>query len=400
MSKSFRSVFVSISVLLVLTGCWNRREMNDLLIAAGMGVDKVDEGYLVTIQVIDPGEITAKKGRGHTPVTVYSETGETVFAALRKMTTVAARKIYFSHLRMFVIGEETARKDGIANVTEFLYRDHELRADYYIAVARNSTAKEVLEGLTPIENIPAHKLFTSLDMSSHFYAGTETCKIDDLVSDLVTEGKSPAITGIRYIGDKDKADKKENLDVTDPYAQLKYEGIAVFRRDKLVGWLDEDESKGYNYISGKSKGTVKAISCPEEDGELSVELIRTNSNLHVSHKDQSPEINIKIEAEGNVGEFQCRRSDLTNLKTLKELEDLAAEAIVNKVQKAIDKVTLLKTDFIGFGMHINRVSPSTWEKYKEGWGDRFSSIPVTVKASVKLRNTGKTDGSFLEKIKE
>lgn len=400
MSKRFRSIFISICVMLVLTGCWNRREVNDLLIAAGMGVDKVDGGYLVTVQVVDPSEITAKKGSGHAPVTIYSETGDTIFAALRKMTTVAARKIYFSHLRMFIVGEETAKTEGIANVTEFLYRDHELRADYFIAIAKQSSAKEILEGLTTIENIPAHKLYTSLEMSSRFFAATETYKIDDLVSDLVTEGKSPAITGIRYIGDKEKANKKENLEVSEPYAQLEYEGIAVFRGDKLVGWLDEDESKGFNYITGKSKGTVKAISCPEEEGELSVELVRTESKVQVEHKDESIQIHIKVEGEGNVGEVLCRRIDLTDADTIVQLEDLTEKAIEDKVNKALAKVNALKSDFIGLGMDVNRASPSTWKKYKEGWGERLSSIPITVKASVKLSNTGKTDGSFLEKIKE
>lgn len=400
MAKSIRSIFLSICVLLVLTGCWNRREINDILIAAGMGVDKVEGGYRVSIQVVDPSEITAKKGGGYPPVTVYSETGESVFAAIRKMTKVAARKIYFSHLRLFVIGEETAKTDGIANATEFLFRDHELRADYYIAIARNSTAKEILSGLTSIEKIPADKLFTSLEMSSRSFAATETYKIDDLVSDLVTEGKSPAITGIEFIGDKELAGKKENLEVTDPYTKLKYEGIAVFRGDKMVGWLNEDESKGYNYITGKTKGTVKAVSCPEDDGELSIELIRTKSHVQVNHKDQSLQLNIKVEAEGNVGEVQCRRVDLTSQRTINQLEALTEEAIEDKIEKALQKIIQLKTDFVGLGMYINRSSPKTWEKYKEGWGERFGSIPVTVNASVKLRNTGKTDGSFLEKIKE
>ncbi|WP_324254081.1 Ger(x)C family spore germination protein [Paenibacillus sp. 1001270B_150601_E10] len=400
MAKSIQSILMSICVLLVLTGCWNRREMNDLLIAAGMGVDKVDGGYLVSVQVVDPSEITEKKGGGYPPVTVYSETGETVFEAVRKMTKVAARKIYFSHLRLFVIGEETAKTDGIANAAEFLFRDHELRVDYYIAIARNSTAKEILSGLSTIEKIPAEKLFTSLEMSSRSYAATETYTIDDLVSDLVTEGKSPAITGIMFIGDKELAGKKENLETTDPYTKLKYEGIAVFHGDKMVGWLNDDESKGYNYLTGRSRATVIAVPCPEEDGELSIELIRTKSHVQVNHKDQSLQLNIKVEAEGNVGEVQCRRVDLTNLRTINQLQTLTAEAIEDKVEKTLQKVIQLNTDFVGFGMYINRASPNTWEKYKDNWGERLGSIPVTVKASVKLRNTGKTDGSFLQKIKE
>ena len=38
-----------------LSGCWNRRELNDLAIAVAAGVDWVDGRYRLTVQVANPG---------------------------------------------------------------------------------------------------------------------------------------------------------------------------------------------------------------------------------------------------------------------------------------------------------------------------------------------------------
>ncbi|KJB84520.1 hypothetical protein AZ66_30790, partial [Paenibacillus sp. E194] len=119
-----RSVLISCLLLLLLgllvSGCWNRREMNDLAIAVGMGIDKAENGqYEVFVQVVDPGEVSARKPSGNrAPVTLYSAKGNTVFQAIRRMTTITPRKVYFSHLRIFVFGEEMAR-EGISKPLDF-----------------------------------------------------------------------------------------------------------------------------------------------------------------------------------------------------------------------------------------------------------------------------------------
>ncbi|MFP3338838.1 hypothetical protein R0J91_12705, partial [Micrococcus sp. SIMBA_131] len=108
--------------------------MNELAIAVAYGIDKVDDDYLVTAQVVNPGEIE-QSGGFTTPVTVYQENADTLLEAFRRMTTIAPRRIYGSHLRILVIGEGLA-KEGIGDVIDLLSRDPEIRNDFYIVVSR------------------------------------------------------------------------------------------------------------------------------------------------------------------------------------------------------------------------------------------------------------------------
>ncbi|MGM0714624.1 MAG: hypothetical protein ACQEU9_22745 [Bacillota bacterium] len=107
-------VLLCLTLVILLGGCWNRKELNDLAICVGIGIDKVKTGYSVSVQIVDPAEVAANKGKpGRAPVTLFTMSGATVFEALRKMTTISPRKIYMSHTRMLILGEELAR-EGIA----------------------------------------------------------------------------------------------------------------------------------------------------------------------------------------------------------------------------------------------------------------------------------------------
>ncbi|MNZ45634.1 Spore germination protein B3 precursor [compost metagenome] len=389
-----------IVLTLITTGCWNRKEVNEIVIATAMGIDKAEDGYFVSVQVVDPNEIAPKKGAGGgTPITVYKEKGRTVFEAIRKMTKVSARKVYFAHLRMLLISEELARTEGIGKVIEFISRDHEFREDFYLAISRGGSAEVILKGLTPIERIPANKMYASLKASELAWSATGSLQIDELLTDLLTEGKSAVMSGIHYIGQADQAGKKKNLEVTEPYALLKHYGLAIFHKDKLVGWLDEEESKGYNFMTGKVHDTVTVISCPKGQGYLAIEHTLKSSSIQVKWHDHSPQIRIQIYLEGNVGEALCK-IDLDNPDTIKQLEDIVEMTVEEYTKKTLSKSYALDTDIVGLGAAIHRSNPSGWKMLRENWSTRFKAIPVTVNVFSTLRFVGKTRNSLQDKIKE
>ncbi|MEK4342507.1 Ger(x)C family spore germination protein [Brevibacillus sp. FSL L8-0710] len=113
MRKPITMACLFLLLLVVLTGCWNRRELNELAIAVAMGVDKKDNDYLVSIQIVNPGAVAAQRaGTDTAPVITYSTQGTSIFEALRRTTTKSPRKIYLSHMQVIVLGKEVA-EEGI-----------------------------------------------------------------------------------------------------------------------------------------------------------------------------------------------------------------------------------------------------------------------------------------------
>lgn len=372
-----------------ITGCWDRRELNDLAIAVGMGLDGSENGIEVTTQIVNPGEVVARTGGvGYsTPVTSYSATEKTTFEALRKLTTIAPRRIFTSHLRVLVIGESLARQ-GLKDVLDSISRDREYRTDFYLIVARGTTAKNVLEILTAIEKIPANKMFITLKNSNRFWAPTAKIQLDKFTSNVADPTKAAVLTGIQIIGNPEIAKTRRNPSKTEPYGFLKYTGIAMLKDGKLVDWLTDDESKGYNYIMDNVSSTAGHVECP--DGKaLGVEVVRTRSIIKGRVKEGKPEITIRLTVEENVSEVRCK-IDLTAQETIKLLEARAEEKLADIMESAVRKAKKHRSDIFGFGAAIEDANPGTWVKLRKNWDQHFAELPVKVDVNVQIRRFGTT----------
>ena len=301
------------------------------------------------------------------------------------MTTLTSRKIYSSHLRMVILSEDIA-KEGIGDIIDYLLRYHEYRTDFYFAIAKGFTAKEILTILTPTETIPGIAMFNRLKTSYEEWAPTKAVQIVELANELMAEGINPVINGIEIVGDDVKTDSTDVLKKTGDYEKLQFTELGAFDRDKLVGWLNENEAKGYNFVCG----TVKHTSgYAEENGvELSYDVLKASSKIKAAVEDNQPKIDVYIEAETKVvgvkGDLDV--SKIENLETIEKMAEVRlkdiCEASVKKAQQE------LKTDIFGFGERVHDKDPTYWKSVKDNWNEVFSTMPVTIHVTLKVIATG------------
>lgn len=385
-------------IAMTLAGCWNRRELNDLAIAVAIGIDKDGENqYQVSVQVVDPGEVAANnRTMTRTPVTFYQARGRTIFEAIRKMTTVSPRPIYSAHLRMLVIGEELA-KEGIGDALEYMSRYYEHRTDFYIAIARETTAASTLKILTHLEAIPANQMYSSLLNSQKQWAPTASITLDQLIMDIVSKGKQPVVTGLRLRGDQEKGMSRENVESIASAAHLQYSGLAVINQDKLIGWLNEVESRGYSFIHNDVHNTVGVLKCPD-GGKMTIEVIRSKTIPKAKFVNGEPEIHLAIRIEASIGEVLCK-IDLTQKSSIYKMEHKSEDAIRGFVQKTIDQAQeKYKVDIFGFGDVVHRANPAYWKKVENNWDSVFQKMPVKLDVVVNIRQTGTVNNSFMQEM--
>ncbi|MFS0557501.1 Ger(x)C family spore germination protein [Brevibacillus sp. 179-C9.3 HS] len=388
-------VLLSVVLVIILAGCWDRKELNDLAIAVGIGIDKVQGGYQVSVQVVDPAEVAANKGKpGRAPVTLFTMNAPTIFEAVRKMTTISPRKIYMAHTRMLIFGESIAR-EGISPVVDFVSRDHEFRTDFYIAIARGTTARDILKVITPLEQIPSTELFVSLETSSKVWAPTAAVTMDQLITDFTSKGKQAVLTGIQLTGPVGEGEQRKNVEQIDSPVLLQYTTLATFRGDKLSTWLSESDSKAFSYITGKVKSTVGSMGC-KGGGRITMEVMDADSKIEAIMKNGIPAVNVHVQLENDIGEVQCKL-DLTDMNTITELEKEAEKNLEALLKKAIANAKKNGVDIYGFGEAIHRKYPKVWKKIGDNWEKEFAKLPVHVKADVKIRRLGTINNAFDEK---
>ncbi|NQX58313.1 Ger(x)C family spore germination protein [Paenibacillus qinlingensis] len=387
---------VMLLCLLLLSGCWSRRELNELLIVLGVGVDWKDGEYLVSFQVVNPSEISAqRRGGDRPPSTLYQGRGKTLFEAARSLTAEAPRKVYMGHLQMYVIGEELAKR-GIKDFLDNSVRDNELRMDFNIVVARGDMAENILKLFTPVEKLSSYSMQQSLQTSQRSWAPTVAMTLDEALNKLSGKGFELALTGIKLIGDTSMGESKKNVEFFQPPSRFRYMGIAAFKEDKLIGWLDEQESKGYTDITNNLDSTSIEIPCAEQK-YTGIEITSSDSKLKASIENGKPVIDVSIRAEANIVDRQCRDIDLKDPQTIKRLEQETRQIIQSNVEATVTRAKKMKSDLIGFGSQLGKDQPAYWKEVKETWNDEmFPQTIVNYKIELFIRKTGTIGNSTMQ----
>ena len=92
------------------------------------------------------------------------------------------------------------------------------------------------------------------------------------------------------------------------------DNLAIFKDDKLLGYLSEDESISYNIIKNKADSILITYEC-EKNKYMTIEATDIKSKINTKNK----EINITSKMTGNISENMCSIK-LDNEKNIKKLE--------------------------------------------------------------------------------
>jgi spore germination protein KC len=385
-----KAIWLLLILLLILPGCWSRKELNELAVVAALGVDTHKSGFLVTAQVINSSEIGKQRSSvGATPVVTYQAVGITIPDALQRVLSQAPRQLYLSHLRVLVLGEALARS-GISDVLDYVSRSPDFRTDFFMLVAQHSKARDVLNVLTSFEPIPANSLFSSILVSHKNWAATGMITLQQYITELERAGSNPILSGVRVIGSQAVGYSSSNLKKINPDAQLQHAGIAVFKKDKLVGWLEESKSKTVNYILNEVSTTIGHVPCPGSEKEVvGIEIFSSDTKMDVKLDQQGkPQFTAHIHVETNLNAVQCA-IDLSKSKNIDYIQNQLKEKLEGVIGNNIrDVQAKYGADIFGFGEVLHREYPKVWAKYRNHWESHFKTMSIQIKASVAVRHIG------------
>lgn len=376
-----RTVFVIflLSTALLCSGCWNYMEVEERAVISGIGVDKSSDGLLeISCQVINPSRMktgTAEGGAAGTPVIVYSSSAKTVFEAMRDMASKTGRKLFFGHSQVLIIGEEAAR-DGLENILDFFNRDPEIRRRAFIAVVKGK-AGDYLTAEAGMAKIPAFGIADAIE-DSVFNSRAARIRIRDYSLDLTEASEQPVASRLELFSD-DKGKRR-----------VEASGTAVFKGFRLVGYLNEVETRGYLWATGGIKsGIVSVPVAEEEDKRIAMEILRAGGKIKPKITDDGIIIKIKVKVNGNIAEVSDKQLDINNPHNIPEWEKKLSGVIIGEVQAAATRARELNSDIFGFGEEVRRKYPGEWKQLSPNWEQYFQAAQVEVEVNTTLRRTGK-----------
>ncbi|WP_169083967.1 Ger(x)C family spore germination protein [Paenibacillus sp. PL91] len=402
MKRYFILILLTLVSLLFLNGCWNSKELSDLAIVIGIGIDKVpnSDQYKVSLLIVNPSTVAAGKGSGGKstmPNIVFSSVDRTLLSAFRKSSQKVSRRLFFAHSQLLVIGEPVAR-EGIYNLFDYFERSHELRLTSSVVIARGIHAESLLNILTPLQSITATSIKDKLKVSSESWAQSVDVNVIEVIKRLSGSGE-PVISGMRVIGNPSKGNKKSNLEKSPPYTTIETNGIAIFSNGKLSTWLDGKVARGVIWVLNKMKSTIINIDCEDKKEAISIEIIRSSSKLRVDVLNGKPSLSLHVTEEGNFSEAKCPINP-NNHDELVKLQNQLTEETKKEIKSAIKATQKKKSDIFGFSTELERTHPREWKKMKNNWPNLYSETEVKVSVEAYIRRTGLRINSYMKSEEE
>lgn len=369
----------------LLTGCWNYKELNERAITTAMAVDKDDEGYKVSILIANSKSSQVSSKEGESQTIVYSETGKSITEAIKKINLKSPKQVYIGHLNVIVVSEEIA-KENMSNVLDYFLREPESVKRFFLIIAKDSDASDVIEILSPLESFPAQNIYSNIKMSSESQALSPSITYSKFVENVLKIGINPTLPTITIEGDIEDGKKEESLQQSTPDATIKLDKLAIFKNENLLGYATEDESRGINIINNKVKNTTTTFKYGENYISIVLEEIKITKSIEFIN--DKPIVNISYKSVGALREIS-NKIDLSEPEVIKKIEHETESAINLLMQKGINAAqNIYKSDIFGFGNMIYKKNPDYFLNIQDWDNDYFPNLKINIDVDIELKTKG------------
>nr|WP_275983707.1 Ger(x)C family spore germination protein [Paenibacillus hamazuiensis] len=389
----------------LLTGCWDRQEIEQRAVVLGIGVDESGENVeeregeishlkgsipapargsvRVTLQIAVPGRIPLGPGGGggggqmgggggQNTVWVVDGIGKTIDDALNNLQQRIAPPLFYGHLRVIVISEAVSKK-GIQSLNDTFRRNPEIRRMAWMVVCRGQAA-DIMKVSPQLERVPTFYLMDAMDMSVKMGRFP-----DDFLGIFWSSSSAKGREGfLPYVLLKEKG-------------MVQVSGMAFFKNDKMVGTTKPLEVAMYMGIIGENPaGGEGFVEVPGTKENMLFGARNRKSTIKATIKEGKPHIEVNIIIEGNILEKTSEQVTLSNdviMEIEKELEARTKTAYQNLIKKTQEK----GSDIFGFGEQIRAKQPRFWNreiKTKENWQNMYKELSVDLSVQMNIRRIG------------
>ncbi len=377
-ARSIRLIAVAMLTpvfMMLLSGCWDNHELDAMFIITGVALDDAvnPDQMDITLQIGEAKQESSGSGEANSEensVILLKTTGDTMMGGLMELNRDSSHKLLLHHNQVLLLGAALAEQ-GVKKRLDLFMRDQQARMEVPVVVV-DGRAEEALSAKLAqdkISGIFLARTLNDLAIISQKYR----VRMLDFASQLLDETSSPIAPMIRVVrqGDQQK---------------IKISGMAVFKKDRMIGRLTNDEAMGYIW----SMGNVRQcdMEAGSSLGKAVFHIIKLDCKREITLRpDEGVRVELTVNATLNLGELSGF-TGLSSDELLLYLVRLAEEEIQRKITDSFETVRGLNADIYGFGTSVHRKYPKEWMTMKGRWDAIFPDIEFSVKARVNIPGTG------------
>ncbi|EMT52949.1 MULTISPECIES: Ger(x)C family spore germination protein [Brevibacillus] len=382
MGKAWASLCCLLLFMTLLTGCWDRRELEERTSVIALGIDLVEGRqnlYKLTVQIPIPIKIAGSSGQGgggnKDAVKIMSVTGKTVTDAVNNLQQRLNQRIFLGHTRVLAISEDVARR-GMDDIIDSFRRDPQIRRLMWPVVVQGRAA-DLLEMKPGLIQIPVVFLM-------------------DLIENGTKMGTIPDQTMGEYLIQTSNETLQPMLNYVQAYKDdVKWKGVAVFRDQKMVGSLNDIHTWALLQLRDEKRGGDVIVPLPGKGGgyiSFRPHFVRTKLEMKGSHATGQDNhsghgVAYLCEIQGDIIEM-TKNVEGSPEEVIVMLQKLIKKEMEKRARKMLDILQKqYNSDILKLGLAMRgHHYADYWRKHD--WFKDFKQFPIEVKYTIKLRRLG------------
>ncbi|MFJ7729503.1 Ger(x)C family spore germination protein [Neobacillus sp. NPDC097160] len=353
-----KRLFLYLIILFLISGCVEKKIIDDINIVTGVGFDTLDDGQMIGTFLTQ----NFKPDKSITNQTFISK------ASLRRDILIKAARqssqpLVTGGVGVTIIGEELG-KNGIKDILDVYQRDVSIGARNYFAIA-DGKAQKILQGK-----------YGTIGTGNYLY---------NLLDNNVKSKDIPKTNLHLLLHDYYQKGKDIYLPILKPKSadQVEINGISFFKADKVAGVIPSENMFYFRLLVDKySKGN---FSVPNgDDGKASIKSYVSKHKFKISPKNPS-HVTIQIKIKGSIQEYTGKK---LNQKEINKIRRNLERKVEKECLKLVKIFQEKRADPIGLGNFYK--SKKRGFDFKK-WENEYNNLNIEIVCNVIIEETGIVD---------
>ncbi|MCL2108067.1 MAG: hypothetical protein FWH20_01800 [Oscillospiraceae bacterium] len=364
MKRTLLTAIITLTIIAIANRERNLPRMTEITLAEPVFAIGIDSGGgdSVIMSLIYERIEDADSGENGGAKLVESAEDSSAAAAFEALKRKFSREIAVSTADYFLIGEAAAR-ENLRKYTDYLSRNNNLKLTASIFIVRGS-AKQAAEILTETKSLDILRNFGQNSgvngYSAPMFFYETLSKLEHDITPCAF-----AVPALEIVG-----------------GEVVVNGYAIISDGQLVGFLDNEISRGYNIIRGHPVYSVVEIA--QKGIAVRLESARCKVQFNFAG-DELAEIIVRVNLRiSSIDRGTHAKEDLNTPESIAEIERIAEQVILSELRAVIAASKLHDCDFLNLGDVLRLKHPYKWEQLKDNWQEIYAETPVRIVVDSRL----------------
>ena len=345
--------------------------LNMRAIVTGLAIDKVDDKYEVTAQIVKSSPSTESGGEKAT-VNFVSDNDETVIGAISKLSYKTGKTSAFSHANFIIIGKDVLEED-LTQTLDYFMRDN-ITNDSMLLLVAEEKARDEIKKTKDVElsiAIGLQKVFmyrekegdgvmnSVLEFMKDSKESSGTSVVSLLALEKNDEQSEDNPAGDGSSNSSDSSGESGTEDGGEQGGGSKYQyfkaqtELGCFVDGRYVGKLEKDEVLGY--MLANKKATIDDVYAEDFDKavfnakRVGVKIKDKTNKLKIRYENNIPCLDLVVKIK-NSAIYEIQSEEFVDAPTdaeFSEIKNGLKKKIAENVSKCFEKSKELKADIWG-----------------------------------------------------